>query len=68
MNFNRDSLSWTTQPNGDQRSEVTLVTSEMSSSERVLGYQAREVEVLVEKAKVGRERQGGTGGPHGSAR
>jgi VWFA-related protein len=51
--INRDSLSWTTQPNGDERSEVTLVTSEMSSSERVLAYHVREVEVLVEKAKVG---------------
>jgi VWFA-related protein len=51
--INRDSLSWTTQPNGDERSEVTLVTSEMSSSERVLGYHVREVEVVVEKAKVG---------------
>jgi hypothetical protein len=51
--INRDSRSWTTQPNGDERSEATLVTSEMSSSERVLGYHVREVEVVVEKAKVG---------------
>ena len=51
--INRDSLSWTTQPNGDERTEVTLVTSEMSSSGRVLGYHVREVEVVVEKAKVG---------------
>jgi VWFA-related protein len=51
---NRDSLSWTTQPNGDERSEVTLVTSEMSSSGHVLGYHVREVEVVVEKSKLGR--------------
>ena len=53
LTVNRDSLSWTTQPNGDERSEVTLVTSEMSSSGHVLGYHVREVEVVVEKAKVG---------------
>jgi len=51
--INRDSLSWTPQPNGDERSEVTLVTSEISSFGHVLGYHVREVEVVVEKSKVG---------------
>jgi len=52
LTVNRDSLSWTTQPNGDERSEVTLVTGSMSSSGRVLGYHVREVEVVVEKSKL----------------
>jgi VWFA-related protein len=50
---NHDSLSWTPQANGNERSEVTLVTSEISASGRVLGYHVREVEVVVEKAKLG---------------
>lgn len=48
----RDSLSWTPQPNGDQRTEVTLVTSAISSSGRVLGYRVRELEVVLAKSKL----------------
>ena len=51
LSVNRGSLSWTGQPNGDQRSEVTVVTSELNSAGRVLAYHVREVEVVVEKAK-----------------
>lgn len=51
LSVDRGSLSWTGQPNGDQRSEVTVVTSELNSAGRVLGYHVREVEVVVEKAK-----------------
>jgi len=50
--INRDGLSWTAQPNGDQRAEVTLVTSEISSSGKVLGYRVREVELILEKAQL----------------
>jgi len=53
MTINHDSLTWTMQPNGDERSEATLVTSEISSSAKVLKYHVREVEVVVEQAKVG---------------
>lgn len=48
----RDSLSWTPQPNGGQRTEVTLVTAAISSSGRVLGYRVRELEVLLAKSKL----------------
>lgn len=47
----RDGLSWTPQPNGEQRAEVTLVTSQLSSSGRVLGYKVREVEVMLTKTQ-----------------
>jgi hypothetical protein len=49
--IDRESLSWNPQENGDQRSEVTLVTSEISSSGKVLGYRVRELEVVVERNK-----------------
>ena len=49
--IDRESLSWNPQENGDQRSEVTLVTSEISSSGKVLGYHVRELEVVVERSK-----------------
>ncbi|HEY1423071.1 MAG TPA: VWA domain-containing protein [Candidatus Acidoferrum sp.] len=47
----RDGLSWTPQPDGSQRAEVSLVTSELSSSNKVLGYKVREVELIVEKSR-----------------
>jgi VWFA-related protein len=47
----RDGLSWTPQPNGEQRAEVTLVTSELSSSGKVLAYKVREVEVMLTKTQ-----------------
>ncbi len=50
--IHRDSLSWTPQPNGDQRSEVTVVTSCISSSGRVLAYRVREAELMLEKSKL----------------
>lgn len=50
--INRDSLSWTQQPNGDQRSEITAVTSCIGSSGRVLGYRVREAELILEKSKL----------------
>jgi VWFA-related protein len=50
--IDRESLSWTPQPNGDQRSEVTLVTSSIASSGRVLWYRVREEEIILEKSKL----------------
>jgi VWFA-related protein len=49
--IDRDGLSWTPQPNGEQRAEVTLVTSEFSSSGKVLAYKVREVEVVLAKTQ-----------------
>jgi VWFA-related protein len=49
--IDRDGLSWTLQANGDQRAEVTLVTSQLSSSGRVLAYKVREVEVMLVKTQ-----------------
>ncbi len=51
LSIDRDGLSWTPQPNGEQRAEVTLVTSELSSSGKVLGYKVREVEVMLTKTQ-----------------
>jgi VWFA-related protein len=50
--IHRDSLSWTQQPTGDKRSEITVVTSCIGSSGRVLGYRVREAEVVLEKSKL----------------
>lgn len=52
LSIDRDGLSWTPQPNGDQRAEITLVTSEISSSGRVLGYKVHEVEVVLAKSQL----------------
>lgn len=52
LGINRGSLSWTQQPNGDQRSEITVVTSCIGSSGRVLGYRVREAELILEKSKL----------------
>ncbi len=55
LKIQRDGLSWTPQPDGNQRAEVTLVTSEISSSGRVLGYKVREVELVLEKSQLQEE-------------
>jgi VWFA-related protein len=49
--IDRDGLSWTPQPNGEQRTELTLVTSELSPSGKVLAYKVREVEVVLSKTQ-----------------
>jgi VWFA-related protein len=49
--IDREGLSWAPQGNGEQRAEVTLVTSQLSSSGRVLAYKVREVEVLLTKTQ-----------------
>jgi VWFA-related protein len=47
----REGLSWASQANGDHRAEVTLVTSQLSSSGRVLAYKVRELEVVLTKTQ-----------------
>jgi len=49
--INRESLSWTPQAGGDQRSEITVVTSSIGSSGRVLGYRVREEEIILQMSK-----------------
>jgi hypothetical protein len=49
--IDRDGLSWTPQPNGEQRAEITLVTSQVSSSGRVQAYKVREVELVLAKTQ-----------------
>jgi hypothetical protein len=49
--IDREGLSWAPQANGDQRAEVTLVTSQLSSSGRVLAYKVRELEVVLTKTQ-----------------
>jgi len=51
LTIDREGLSWTPQVNGEQRAEVTLVTSQISSSGKVLAYKVREVEVVLSKTQ-----------------
>lgn len=49
--INRESLSWTPQPSGDQRSEVTVVTSSVASTGHVLAYRVREEEIILQEIR-----------------
>jgi hypothetical protein len=47
----RGGLSWAPEANGEQRAEDTLVTSQISSSDSVLAYKVRELEVVLTKTQ-----------------
>jgi len=49
--IDREGLSWAPEANGEQRAEVTLVTSQLSSSGKVLAYKVRELEVVLTKTQ-----------------
>ena len=49
--IDREGLSWAPEANDEQRAEVTLVTSQLSSSGRVLAYKVRELEVVLTKTQ-----------------
>jgi VWFA-related protein len=49
--IDREGLSWAPETNGEQRAEVTLVTSQLSSSGKVLAYKVRELEVVLTKTQ-----------------
>jgi VWFA-related protein len=51
VSVDRDTLTWEQQPNGDQRTEITVVTAEMSGKSAVLGYKVKEMEIVVPKEK-----------------
>ena len=51
VSVDRDTLSWSAQGNGDQRTEITVVTAEVSGKSAVLGYKVKEMEILVPKEK-----------------
>jgi VWFA-related protein len=51
VSVDRDAVSWESQPNGDQRGELTLVTSEVSKKDSILDYKVREIELVVPKDK-----------------
>jgi VWFA-related protein len=51
VSIDRDTISWDPQPNGDQRTEITIVTAEMSGKSAVLGYKVKEMEIVVSKEK-----------------
>jgi VWFA-related protein len=49
VSVDRDTLTWNAQPNGDQRTEVTLVTSEITAKSGILGYKVKEMEIVQSK-------------------
>ena len=51
VSVDRDTLSWDQQPNGDQRTEITVVTAEISGKSAMLGYKVKEMEIVVPKAE-----------------
>lgn len=51
VSVDRSAISWGTQPNGDARGELTLVTSEVSKKDVILDYKVREIEIVLPKAK-----------------
>lgn len=51
LSVDRDTLSWDPQPNGDQRTEITVVTAEMTNKLAVLDYKVKEMEIVVPKEK-----------------
>ena len=51
VSVDRDTLSWDQQPDGDQRTEITVVTAEISGKSAVLGYKVKEMEIVEPKAK-----------------
>jgi VWFA-related protein len=51
LSVDRDTLTWDPQPNGDQRTELTVVSAEMSNKSSVLDYKVKEMEVVVPKAQ-----------------
>jgi VWFA-related protein len=44
-----DTLSWSPQPDGAQRTEITVVTAEMTNKFAVLDYKVKEMEIVVLK-------------------
>ncbi|HME13090.1 MAG TPA: VWA domain-containing protein [Candidatus Acidoferrum sp.] len=51
VSVDRDTISWDQQPNGDQRTEITVVYAEMSGKSAVLGYKVKEMEIVIPKAQ-----------------
>jgi VWFA-related protein len=49
VSVDRDTLTWNPQPNGDERTEVTLVTSEITAKSGILGYRVKEMEIVQSK-------------------
>jgi VWFA-related protein len=51
VSVDRGAVSWESQPNGDQRGELTLVSAEVSKKGSILDYNVREIEIVVPKDK-----------------
>ena len=51
VSIDRETLTWDQLANGDQRTEITVVTAEMTAKSGVLGYKVKEMEVVVPKEK-----------------
>jgi VWFA-related protein len=51
VSVDRGAVSWKSQPNGDQRGELTLVTAEVSKKGSILDYKVREIEIVVPQDK-----------------
>ncbi|HLH06680.1 MAG TPA: VWA domain-containing protein [Terriglobales bacterium] len=52
VKIDRNSLQWSKLPNGDLRSEITLVTASLRDDNRVLKFKVREFESIVEKGRA----------------
>ena len=53
VSLDRSALYWTKLPNGDLRSEITLVTASLRDDNRVLKYKVHEFESIISKQKAG---------------
>jgi hypothetical protein len=51
VSVDRNTLSWNSLPNGDQRTEITVVIAEMAKKSAVLNYKVKEMEIVVPKAE-----------------
>jgi VWFA-related protein len=51
VSVDRNTLSWNALPNGDQRTEITVVIAEMAKKSAVLDYKVKEIEIVVPKAE-----------------
>ena len=51
VSVDRNTLSWNALPNGDQRTEITIVIAEMAKKSAVLDYKVKEMEIVVPRAE-----------------
>jgi hypothetical protein len=52
VSVDRNTLSWSPLPNGDQRTEITIVTAGITKKFSVLDYKVKEMEIVATKADL----------------